>query len=277
MTPDSARSWGYWTRAKLAILEDYLARFVTASSGQAERVYLDAFAGEGSGMDRLTGEEFLGSARVALETGDPGFTRFRFFEKGRRATDLESKLRVDYPGRDIKVFEGDCNETIPEALEELKSIRWAPHFAFLDPDGMELRWTTIRALARHKLGYRAKSSSKPEFKVELWMLFPSAGLVRTLALDDERLRDEDRVRATSLFGNEDWRAIYDSRKGGSLDASSAREEYVNLMRWQLENDLGYRRTHPLELKNTRGVPIYHMIFATDNDAGAMHPDNRTLG
>ena len=39
------------------------------------------------------------------------------------------------------------------------------------------------------------------------------------------------------------------------------------MRWRLERILGYRWTHPLEMKDTRGVPLYHMIFATDNEAG----------
>jgi hypothetical protein len=39
------------------------------------------------------------------------------------------------------------------------------------------------------------------------------------------------------------------------------------MRWRLSNDLGYAKTHPFELKNTRGGTIYHMVFATDNDAG----------
>ena len=39
------------------------------------------------------------------------------------------------------------------------------------------------------------------------------------------------------------------------------------MRWRLERDLGYRWSHPLELRNTRGVPLYHMLFATDNEAG----------
>ena len=182
MTDRAGRSWGYWTQAKLRVLADYLDAFVRASSGPSERVYLDAFAGEGSGLDRLTGEEFKGSARVALEVGGPGFTRFRFFEKGRRAGELEARLRADYPGRDIVVSQGDCNETIPRVLSELAALRWAPTFAFLDPDGMELAWPTLRALADHKKGYRA-GADKPEYKVELWMLFPSGGLVRTLALE----------------------------------------------------------------------------------------------
>lgn len=102
MTAPAGRSWGYWTRVKLGMLGEYLGGFATASKGQAERVYLDAFAGEGSGLDRLTGEQFPGSARIALEAGErAGFTRFRFFELSRRAAELEAQLRADYPNRDI--------------------------------------------------------------------------------------------------------------------------------------------------------------------------------
>jgi three-Cys-motif partner protein len=157
----AGRSWGYWTQAKLSVLDEYLEAFVRAAAGPSERVYLDAFAGEGNGLDRLTGQEFKGSARIALEVGAPGFTRFRFFEKGRRASGLEARLRADYPGQDIAVSEDVCNETIPRALGKLAALRWAPTFAFLDPDGMELAWSTLRALADHKKGYRT-GADKPE-------------------------------------------------------------------------------------------------------------------
>lgn len=268
MTGAQGRSWGYWTRAKLEMLADYLAAFSTASKSLSERVYLDAFAGEGSGLDRLTGEKFPGSARIALEAGEgSAFTRFRYFEKGRRANDLETQLRQDYPHRDIKVYEGDCNATILDALSELKDLNWAPTFAFLDPDGMELAWETIRALADHKRGYRSIASTKPEYKVELWMLFPTSGIVRTLALEEQKVSEDDTARATRLFGSEDWKPIHQLRLANEISAAEAREEYVNLMRWRLEYSLGYRFAHPFELKNTKGSTLYHMIFATDNDAG----------
>lgn len=47
----------------------------------------------------------------------------------------------------------------------------------------------------------------------------------------------------------------------------AREEYVNLMRWRLQHELEYKTTFLLQIENTRGVPIYHMIFATDHSVG----------
>ena len=73
------------------MLADYLAAFATASKGQRERVYLDAFAGEGAGLDRLTGEAIPGSAQIALEAGQgAGFTKFRYFEMGQRAAELQT-------------------------------------------------------------------------------------------------------------------------------------------------------------------------------------------
>lgn len=141
------------------------------------------------------------------------------------------------------------------------------YFCLPGPDGMEVAWTTLQALSDHKRGYRPEGSAKPEFKVEMWMLFPSGGLIRTLALDPEKLRDVDAERATRLFGTDRWRAIYEARRSGQIDGAEARNRYVNLMRWRLEDDLGYKWTHPLEIKNLRGNPIYHMILATDNAAG----------
>jgi three-Cys-motif partner protein len=269
MSEHAGRSWGYWTQLKLAILNDYLPAFLRASSGRAaEFVYLDAFAGEGRGIDRLTGEEFNGSARIALETDVAGgFTRLRYFEQANKAKELQDKLTTDYPGRDIRVYGGDCNTEIRKALADLRDLRWAPTFAFVDPDGMELAWQTLEHLAEHKRGYRPVASQKPEYKVELWLLFPTQGLIRTLALDEAKFRTADAERATKLYGTDAWRAIYDQRVAGALGAHEAREEYVNLMRWRLSRDLGYAKTHPFELKNTRGNTIYHMVFATDNEVG----------
>jgi three-Cys-motif partner protein len=269
MSEHAGRPWGYWTQLKLAVLHDYLPAFLRASSGRAtEFVYLDAFAGDGLGIDRLTGEEFNGSARIALDTQVAGgFTRLRYFERATKAKELRDRLVADYPGRDIKVYGGDCNTEIPKALAELRDLRWAPTFAFVDPDGMELAWQTLEHLAEHKRGYRPSGSQKREYKVELWLLFPTQGLIRTLALDESKLKPADEERATKLYGTDAWRVIYDRRVAGTFSAPEAREEYVNLMRWRLTNDLGYAKTHPFELKNTRGGTIYHMVFATDNDAG----------
>lgn len=257
------RSWGYWTEAKLDVLARYLDAFTTTTKHKAprERIYLDAFAGEGRGISRTTGEEFESSPRLALSVDDPPFSRLRFFELGRKASRLATDLAADYPGRDFKVVSGDCNETIPQVLQELCDLRvdWAPTFAFLDPDGMELSWDTVKTLADHK---RQRKN-----KVELWVLFSAPGLMRVLSRDEAKVTQRDVDMATAVFGNTGWAAIQQLRFEGPIEPTEAREEFVNLYRWQLERDLGYQWTHPLEIKNLQGSPIYYMVFATDNEAG----------
>jgi three-Cys-motif partner protein len=255
------RPWGYWTEVKLQILGDYLDRFLTACQSQREVVYLDAFAGEGEGLSRVTSKVFQGSALRALEAvGHNGhrFTRLRYFERESKAAALEARLRADYPGRDIRVYGGDCNSRLRDALDGLRDVRWAPTFAFLDPDGLEVDWRTLEMLAAHKRGSK--------YKTELWMLFASPAPMRVLGLRNPITADAA-AQITRLFGTTAWRPIHVLRRAGALSAEEARDEFVNLMRWRLESDLGYARTHPLHLKSERGVPLYHMIFATDSEAG----------
>jgi three-Cys-motif partner protein len=158
------RSWGYWTRGKLDVLRRHLDAFTTASKGVSERIYLDLFAGEPSNTERFTDEPIEGSARIALATDDPPFTRLRFFELSPRAGRLQAQIDAEFLGRDARVIPGDCNDTIHDALRTLRPLNWAPTFAFVDPNGPNFRWSTLEALAAFKRpGYS---------KVELWILFP---------------------------------------------------------------------------------------------------------
>lgn len=258
MTP--AREWGPWTELKLDVLDGYLRGFTAATTRARERVYLDAFAGEGFGVSRLTRQQFHGSARIALDIDKPPFTRIRLFElRKRKAEQLQRQVDLDYPGRDIRVYPGDCNVAIPHALRDLAELRWAPTFAFLDPDGMELAWSSLEVLAEHR--------RREKTKVELWMLFPTSGLYRNLALLPEELTVAQGEKADRLYGTGRWRAILQRRQMLIFDYADALLAYVNLMRWQLESQLHYKTTMALEVKNTRGIVLYHMIFATDHDVG----------
>lgn len=256
----SPRGWGPWTELKLDVLRYYLSGFHLATKRAGTTVYLDAFAGEPYGINRLTGEEFPGSARIALDIDGPPFTHLRYFELRRsRAQQLRQQLEPHRGDRDVKVYEGDCNVTIPAALSELQHVRRAPTFAFLDPDGMELAWSTIKAISDHKRGLRNK--------VEQWMLFPSSGLYRNLDLREGQLTEEQVAKADRLYGSHRWRGIHQHRQRELLSYEQALVAYVDLMRWQLHRELGYAYTMALEVKNTRGIVLYHMVFATDHEAG----------
>lgn len=254
------KGWDWWSEVKLAILQDYLAAFTRACSGKSREILcLDLFAGGFDNARRHGSGVFPGSTRVALET-QPPFTKLAFFELSEMAMKLGGDIAAARPDdRRWRVFEGDCNYHIGEALDWLGPVRWAPTFAFLDPKGLQVAWSTVEALAR----WRADKKTK----VELWMLFPEPALARVLGLNGVRGRSSAE-KLSRLFGTDDWVAIHQLRRGGELDGEGMRAEFVNLLRWRLEKVLGYRTTHALQIVNTRGHPVYTMVFATDSTPGS---------
>jgi three-Cys-motif partner protein len=196
-----------------------------------------------------------------LNTSDPPFTHLRFFELDNNAGRLRKALEAEYSGRNLIVYPGDSNDTIRDALAQLRAdgLGWAPTFAFIDPNGPHYTWGTLKTLASHK-------NQSAKTKVELWMLFPGPLFARLLPRTG-MLRPDDDDAITNMFGTRDWHAIWLAKLNGEITPAVAKDEYVNLMRWRLEQRLGYKWTHQLELRNESNRPIYHLIFATDSEPG----------
>lgn len=255
-----AKTWGFWTKQKLQILEDYLQGFATASSRLSDRVYLDLFAGWPQNTSRETSEPLLGSVHRALATSPP-FTRVCLFELQRtRAARLTAEIRRAYPTRPgITVYPGDCNETIDQALRDLQPVRFAPTFAFIDQFAAEVHWTTLEKISR----FRKASLTK----AELWILFATGQYPRGLNLPGGAMNARYGAQVTAMIGSDQWEQIAIGRREGLLSPAQARAEWLNLMRWQLETQLHYKATYPFTMRNTGGQEIYDMIFATDHPAG----------
>lgn len=254
------RPWGWWTRHKLQILEDYLKAFATASKSVPERIYLDLFAGRPDNVSRETGETILGSVHRALAASPP-FTRVHLFELPSNASALEARVRQSYPNRPgIQVHPGDCNHTVDDALGRLARARvdWAPTFAFIDQQAAEVHWQTLDKISRFRRG---------KTKAEMWILFGSSFLPRGLEINQDLMNAAFADRITAMFGTEQWVPIIAAQRDGYLQPAEARFELVNLMRWRLETDLGYRKSHTFTMKNTGGQEIYQMIFTSDHEAG----------
>lgn len=253
------KGWDWWSEVKLQILGEYLRGFTRAVRGRSpEAICLDLFAGSYENKRRHAQGTFAGSARIALET-EPAFTRLAFFELPEPAAALEEAIRTARPGDGRwRVFPGDCNETLPAALDWLDHVRWAPTFAFLDPRGLQVAWKTVEALAR----WRADKKTK----VEQWILLPEPALARVLGLRGARGR-RSAERLDRLYGTRDWVAIHQLRRAGEITPDEMRAEFVNLLRWRLETDVGYRSSHALQIVNTAGHPVYTMVFATDSEPG----------
>jgi three-Cys-motif partner protein len=255
------RSWGWWTEQKLDILADYLVAFTRASNRAGKTVYLDLFAGRPDNVSRDRYErEILGSARRALGTRPP-LSVLRFFELDATAGRLETALKAQYPDRvqDFRVVPGDCNATITATLAELAGFNWAPTFAFLDQQSTEVHWSTIRQLAWYK------RADKP--KTELWLLCASGLLPRGLKIRGQTIDTTVADKMTTMFGTDIWLEALHAARENLLTGAEFRSELTNLMRWRLENDLGYKTTLDFHVTNTSGSGIFDMIFATDHWAG----------
>jgi three-Cys-motif partner protein len=252
------KPWGWWTRHKLQILGDYLQAFATATNKLDQRIYLDLFAGWPDNVSRETQEPILGSVHRALGA-DPPFTRVCLFELGQKARDLEKEVRRVYPDRrGLRVYEGDCNKTVARALRDLRDVSWAPTFAFIDQFDSEVRWSTLEHLSRFKTHGT---------KAEMWILFATGLYPRGLNLHGEAMNASYGDTLTEMIGSEQWIPVAQARRRGTLDAGEARAEWVNLMRWRLENVLGYAHSYGFTMKNTGGQDLFDMIFVTDHPAG----------
>jgi three-Cys-motif partner protein len=252
------REWKYWTRNKLEILAGYLPAFNTASQKSPERLYIDLMAGDPVNRDRDTREEFDGSARLALGTR-PGFTKIALCERdASKAAALKRDLaeRFAQDQHRYHVYEGDCNQIIDDVLHHLRRWRWAPTFAFVDQQAAEAHWATLEKLAAFRSGAR---------KTEIWILASPAMITKGV----HGTRGDDFAgRVDDLYGVDDWRRIQGARDRDQISPDEYRDEMVNLLRWRLEQDLGYAATEriPMHMMGSR-MPIYDMVFATDHPVG----------
>ncbi len=171
-----AKLWGWWTRHKLQILEDYLQAFAQATKSVEERIYLDLFAGWPENVSRETDEQILGSVHRALRTRPP-FTRLCLLEMDGKAQRLDAAIHKAYPARHgIRVYPGDCNGQVSQALADLKQVSWAPTFAFIDQFDPEVHWSTLEQIASFRRG---------KTKAEMWILFASGQYPRGLNGDGQ--------------------------------------------------------------------------------------------
>jgi three-Cys-motif partner protein len=197
------------TELKLSIVEKYLKFFTTALRGKFEELwYIDAFAGTGSRtvryQERAAGlldageperiERRRGSARIAIDV-QPQFDLIVFIESKPSYVEALQELAANYPNRRITVVRNDANEA-------LKSLVTANHWRstravlFLDPYGMQLEWSTLEKVAATKA-------------IDVWFLFPLAGLYRQATRQLADIDEHKRAALTRMFGSDAWeRELY---------------------------------------------------------------------
>ena len=227
---------GPWTQDKLKILRQYLPGYLGATTRARERIYVDAFAGPG--LNRLRGRNLTidGSPLIALDAraqNGKKFDRLFFIEHDPAvAAELHDVLNTRDKTQRASVIEGDVNKELPELIKTLPLQ--SPTFVFVDPDGIEPRWTTIEAIA--------------PWRTELLINFPLGMSIN---------RNPDSAKVTAYFGTDQWRGMWSS---AGLGRSRA---LLQLYKERLGN-LGYRYTTEDDrlIKTSGGQHLYYLVFVS---------------
>lgn len=256
---------GAWTRIKLEALEKYLVAFNTALSKQSfTRLYIDAFAGTGRCDIKVDGEKrsIDGSARRALAT-DPAFHKFCFIELRPKKVAVLNTLGKEYPGKTIEVIQDDANAALKTLCSQ---YQWRSERAvlFLDPFGMDVEWSTLETIA--KTG-----------AIDVWYLFPYAGLYRQVAKNADALDADKEASLTRVLGTDEWRqAFYVQKRQTDLFGGDNGDERNADHRQMLDfvssrlKGLFPAVTEPKVLyqggdsKNPSGAPLFALYFAASN-------------
>jgi three-Cys-motif partner protein len=241
-----------WTEEKLMILEAYLPAFANVTKHWHG---LDLFAGYGLNWS-LTREAEIPGSPLAMLQAEPPADEVQLCEMDRRAVAALGARTAQYGDR-ARIYYGEANGTAINQMLPRVPVR-APTFAFSDPEGADLAWHTVEALAAHKRGHS-------NTRIEQLILFPTdMGFMRLL---DHKQRNEDGAsRVNRIMPGDEWRDVWDARARGEISADEARTEYVRSYADGLRQRLGYRTVLDREVPAV-GRRQYFLIFATDDDKG----------
>jgi three-Cys-motif partner protein len=245
------RECGPWTEEKLYFWSKYIDIATTAMVGKrqwrAGLAYVDLFAGPGVCRVRESNLRLPGSTIIAAHAPKP-FTRIVAVELDpQSARALRARLTASGTRSRWAVHEGDCNKLIDRVIVEVPV--GALTLAFLDPEGFDAHFETLRRLA-------------DERRVDFLILFAdSIDLLRNLA---QYAREHESKVDRMLGPNCDWRAALAALDDQS--PSKVRELFENLYQAQVRNQLGYEGFRTRQISGPHG-PLYRLIFASKHERG----------
>jgi len=271
-------NWGGpWTEKKLDAFSKYVRSYliIMKKFPYWKTIYFDGFAGSGNRMSKdsdfakqlaiLPEEErvYKGAAERILNIEDNSFDFYYFIDqKETSLKKLEQHLNTLPASKDkILVFKnGDCNIYLNELATALNKKK--PSYSaliFLDPFGMQIDWESIVALK----GTRS----------DVWILIPTGVIVNRLLDRKGELRNLKKLE--SFFGLSELeirKRFYSVESVPTLfgetevvtKALKPIEKISSLYIDRLKTVWEHVTPKPLRLNNTKGVPIFHFVFASNN-------------
>lgn len=287
MACDAMPAWGgAWTEEKLEAFTKYVKAYLTIMNKYRDDckwklIYFDGFAGSGSRgevEDSTDGEPSLfdaseieiseseynvytGAAERVLQVDIRGFDFYYFNEKDEESLGaLKEKLHpynVANPKYQFRCE--DANEELIKLSNALLSNKNRKALVLLDPFGMQLNWESIASLKN--------------CGADVWILVPTGTIINRLLDGKGKLLFSDKLQKFFGLREEEIRSFFYENK---IEATLFGDELIcnklpntvhriaELYVKRLKEIFKCVTEKPLVLNNTRGVPIFHFVFASNN-------------
>jgi three-Cys-motif partner protein len=254
---------GYWSELKLDIIREYAAAYSRILNAQQkpslDYLYIDAFAGSGIHISKRTGDYVKGSPQNALLI-QPPFRKYHLIDLDSAKVDSLEKMALQYPGMQISIYQGDCNEILlSDVFPQAKFEDYRRALCLLDPYGLHLKWEVIYKAGQMK-------------SIELFLNFPVADMNRNvLWRNPEKVDDDQASRMTAFWGDQSWRQVaYDTANNlFGFEEKTSNEEIAKAFQGRLKNVAGFKYVpEPIPMRNTKGAIVYYLFFAAQKPAAA---------
>ncbi len=270
---------GAWTEKKLTAFSKYVWSYLTIMKKYPiwKTIYFDGFAGSGSNERepkselfkqlKITDEEertYQGSAERVLTIKDNHTFDYYYFVDKKEASikNLETVLnsKLDLKGKKIAYRYGDANKWIIELAKALKSNKFAA-LIFLDPFGMQIDWDSIKELK--------------DSRSDVWILVPTGVIVNRLLEKSGELKHIKKLESFFGMKEEEIKKIFYKQEIKSTlfgeeeiieKIGKPIERIAEIYASQMKTIWNYVTEKPLRLNNSTGSPIFHFIFASNNNS-----------
>ncbi len=277
---EPSQDWGGgWTEKKLLAFEAYVNAYLNIMIAQKEKykgwpmtIYFDGFAGSGKRnilstdneklFNEITNDEitvYKGSAERVLSMTKQ-FDEYYFVDNDSEAINI---LKGDLAAKSL--IKGNCNYIIDDVNEELKKFsryldKNKAALIFLDPFGMQLNWESIELLK--------------DKRVDLWILLPSGVIINRFLDRKGKLLFSEKLQSFFGMSEQEIRAIFYKTEtietffdteNRIIKLSDSITKIADVYIKGLKNIFKFVTNDPLKLLNTKDIPIYHFVFASNNE------------
>jgi three-Cys-motif partner protein len=252
---------GYWSEIKLDIIKEYAQAYSKIMNTQRfirKHIYIDAFAGAGHHISKVTKEFVKGSPLNALLV-QPPFSEFHLIDLD---GDRTKQLRHLAAGRpNVHFYQEDANDVLlRKVFPPCKYTDFRRALCLLDPYSFSVDWQVIKTAGDMK-------------SIEIFFNFMIMDInMNVLRHNPERVPAGQIQRMDKAWGDHSWRLIaYETVPTlfGDSEMKTSNETVAEAFRQRLQAVAGFKFVpSPIPMRNNQGATIYYLYFASASQTGA---------